>query len=100
MIYACLTWEFAVDTHLLKLDRLQNKVLHTIGKLPKCTPIRELHMALQVLYDYLMKLCRQQAVVIQNMKMQMFLTLEKVKPDTKYKRLKLGGGQAHDRSSD
>jgi hypothetical protein len=34
------------------------------------------------------------------MKMQMFATLDKVKPDRKYKRLKLGGGQAYDRSSD
>jgi hypothetical protein len=35
------------------------------------------------------------------MKMQMFATSEKVKLNTeKYKRLKLGGGQAYDHSSD
>jgi hypothetical protein len=31
MTYACPAWEFAADTHLLKLQRLQNKVLRTIG---------------------------------------------------------------------
>jgi hypothetical protein len=48
--YACPTWEFATDTHLLKLQRLQNKVLRTIGKFPTCTPIRELDIAFQVPY--------------------------------------------------
>jgi hypothetical protein len=32
MTYACPAWELAADTHLLKLHRLQNKVLRTIGK--------------------------------------------------------------------
>jgi hypothetical protein len=31
MTYACLAWEFAAEYHLLKLQRLQNKVLRTIG---------------------------------------------------------------------
>jgi hypothetical protein len=31
MTYACPAWEFAAETYLLKLQRLQNKVLHTIG---------------------------------------------------------------------
>jgi hypothetical protein len=35
------------------------------------------------------------------MKMQIFIILDKANPDTvKYKRLKLGGGQANDRLSD
>jgi hypothetical protein len=34
------------------------------------------------------------------MKMQMFAILDKAKRGTKYKRLKLGGGQAYDRLSD
>jgi hypothetical protein len=33
------------------------------------------------------------------MTMKMFAILGKAKPDRKYKRLKLGGGQAYDRSS-
>jgi hypothetical protein len=50
------------------MQHLQNKVLRTIGKFPSRTPVRELHMAFQVpyIYDYTTKLCRQQAVVIQN----------------------------------
>jgi hypothetical protein len=48
-------------------SRLQNKVLRTIGNLPRRTPIRDLHMALKLpyKYDYVAKLCRQQAEVIQ-----------------------------------
>jgi hypothetical protein len=67
MTYACPAWEFAADVHLLKLQRLQNKVLRTIGKFPRFTPVRELHVAFLVpyIYDYA-KLCRQQADVIQN----------------------------------
>jgi hypothetical protein len=49
MTYACLTWEFAADSHLLKLQRLQNKVLGTIGKLPRRIPTRDLHVA--YIYD-------------------------------------------------
>jgi hypothetical protein len=61
-------WEFAADTHLLKLQSLQNKVLRTSGKFLRRTPVRELYMAFQVpyIYDYITKLCRQQAEVIQN----------------------------------
>jgi hypothetical protein len=68
MTYACPAWEFAAETHLLKLQRLQNKVLRTIGKLPRRTPVRDLHMAFQIpyVYDYETKSCRQQAEVIQN----------------------------------
>jgi predicted protein tyrosine phosphatase len=68
MTYPCPAWEFAADTHLLKLHHLQNKVLCTTGEFPRCTPVRELCMAFQVLYtyDYIIKLCRQQAEVIQN----------------------------------
>jgi hypothetical protein len=45
MTYACPACEFAADTHLLKLQRLQNKVLRTTGKFPRCTPVRDLHTA-------------------------------------------------------
>jgi hypothetical protein len=31
MTYACPAWEFAAECHLQKLQRQQNKVLHTIG---------------------------------------------------------------------
>jgi hypothetical protein len=44
MTYACPAWEFAVENHLLKLQRLQNKVLRTIGNFPKRIPVRDLHV--------------------------------------------------------
>jgi hypothetical protein len=52
MTYACPAWEFAADNHLLQLQRLQNKVLHSIGKFPRRTPVRDLHMAFQISYIY------------------------------------------------
>jgi hypothetical protein len=63
MTFACFAWQFAAGIHLLKLQR-------TICKFPKCALVCELHMAFQVpyTYDYIMKLCRQQAEVIQNHK--------------------------------
>jgi hypothetical protein len=82
MTYACLAWEFTTETHLLKLQRLQNKVLHTIGKLQRRTPVCDLHMAFQLpyVYDYITKTCRQQAEVIQNH--ENVAILDKAKPDT------------------
>jgi hypothetical protein len=41
MTYACRAWEFAVDTHFWKLQRLQNKVLRTTGKFSRCIPVHE-----------------------------------------------------------
>jgi hypothetical protein len=68
MTYASPAWEFAANTHLLKLQRLQNKVLRTIGNFPGRTPVRELHKAFNIpyIYDYITKLRRQQSDVIQN----------------------------------
>jgi hypothetical protein len=40
------------DTHLWKLQRLQNEVLGTTGEFPSHTPVREFHMAFHVLYTY------------------------------------------------
>jgi hypothetical protein len=67
MTCACSAWELAADTGLLKLQRLQNKVLSTVGNSPRFTPVRDLHTAfnLRYEYDYVTKLCRQQAEVIQ-----------------------------------
>jgi hypothetical protein len=68
MAYACPVCELAADTHLLKFQRLQNKVLRTIGNFRKCTLMRDLNTAfnLAYVYNYITKLCRQQAGVIQN----------------------------------
>jgi hypothetical protein len=68
MTYACPAWEFVADTYLLKLQRLRNRVLRTTGHFPRRTPVRELHVALEIpyVYDFITKLCRQQAEVVQN----------------------------------
>jgi hypothetical protein len=68
MTYACPAWELASDTHLLKLQCLQNKVLRTIETFPRCTSVRDLYMAFNLPYvcDYITKLCRRQAEVVQN----------------------------------
>jgi hypothetical protein len=52
MFYACPAWEFAADTHLLKLQRLRNKVFRIIGNFPRCTPVRDLHTAFNLPYVY------------------------------------------------
>jgi hypothetical protein len=66
--YVCPAWELAADTYLLKLQRLQNKVLLTIGNFPRCTSVRDMHRAFKLprVYDYITKLCRKQAEVIRN----------------------------------
>jgi hypothetical protein len=53
--YASPAWEFAADTHLMKLQGLQNKVPRTIGNIPRRTPVRELYMAFEIpsVYDYI-----------------------------------------------
>jgi hypothetical protein len=56
MTYVCPTWEFEADTNLLTLQRLQNKVLRTIGKISKAH--NDVHTALDLpyVYDYITKL--------------------------------------------
>jgi hypothetical protein len=58
MTYACPTWEFAEDSQLLYLQRLQNKVIRTIGNLPRRTPNRDLNVGYKIpyLYDFVTKL--------------------------------------------
>jgi hypothetical protein len=98
LTYACPAWEFAADSHLLKLQRLQNRILCSNSNFPRRTPVRELHKAFSIpyVYDYMTKLSRQQEEVIQNH--------ENIGQGgarhRKYKRLKIGGGQAYDRSRD
>jgi hypothetical protein len=60
MTYACPAWEFAAESRLLKLQRLQNKVLRTLGSFPRRTSVRDMHVAFQIpyVYDYITKLCR------------------------------------------
>jgi hypothetical protein len=102
MTYACPSWEFAADTHLLKLQRLQNRVLRTIGNYPRRTPTRDVHKTLKIpyVYDFITKLCKRQAKVIQNHDNENVSTIGQGEAQhRKYKRFKLGGGQAYDRPS-
>jgi hypothetical protein len=56
---------------------------------------------LPYVYDYITKLCRQQAEVILNHDNENVRNIGQAEArHRKYKRLKLGGGQAYDRSSD
>lgn len=41
--YACPAWGHAAKTHIKKLEIVQNKILYTITKLPRVTPLRTLH---------------------------------------------------------
>jgi hypothetical protein len=77
MTFVCPAWEFAAEIHLLKLQRLQNRVLRTTGNFSRRTSVRDLHVVFQIpyVYDYLTKLCRQQADVIQNHDNENYSTL-------------------------
>jgi hypothetical protein len=102
MTSACPTWESAADTHLMKLQCLQNRVLCAIGNLDRSTPVRDMHLAFKIpyMYDYITKLCRRQAEVILNHENPNVRAIGQGDPrHRKYNRLKLGGGQAYNRSS-
>jgi hypothetical protein len=103
MTYACPAWELVGDTYLLKLQHLQNKAFRTIGNFPRFTLVCDLHTALNFpyIYVYVTKLCRQQAQVIQNHENEYVHGIGQGRARRrKYKRLKLGGGQAYSCSSD
>jgi hypothetical protein len=105
MTYACPARELEADTYHLKQLRLKNKVPHNIGNFSKCTPVLGLHVAFNFpcVYDYVTKLCRQQAEVMQNHEnkhTRICNTGQGEARHKKYKQLKLDSGQAYDRSSD
>jgi hypothetical protein len=100
IMYACPAWELAADTYLLTVQRWQSTVLLDIGHFPRCTPVRDLHTAFNVC-DYLTKLCRRQEEFIKNHEnVHVHCIGQGEARYRKYKRLKLGGDQAYDRSSD
>jgi hypothetical protein len=103
MNYACPTWDYAADVHLLKLQRLQNRLLRAIGNLDRWTPVRKLHVIFKILYvyNYITKSYRTQAEVILNHVNSNVCGIEQGEvKHMKNKRLKLGGGQAYYRSAD
>jgi hypothetical protein len=98
MTYACSTWELAAESHLIKLQRLQNKVLRVIGGLPRRTPTHYMHMKRQIpyVYDFITKTCRKQAEVTRNNDNENVRSIGTGEAQhRKHKRLKLGGVQAH-----
>jgi hypothetical protein len=102
MTYAFPAWEFTANTHLLKLQCLEIKVLRTIGNFPRCTLVRELHKAFNIpyIYDYITKLCRQQVEVIQNHDNAKVRNIGQGEAQhRKHKTLTFGSGQVYDRSS-
>jgi hypothetical protein len=102
MTYACHTWKFTADTHLLKLQCPENKVIHIVGNFLRCTPVHNFHMAFNLTYVYhITKLCRQEAEVIQSHENDIVCSIRQSEArPRKYKRLKLGSGQAYNHSSD
>jgi hypothetical protein len=103
MTYVCPAWELAADVYLLKLQRLQNKVIRTTGNCLRCTSVSNTHTAfnLPYVYDYAAKRDRQQAEVIQNHENEYVRGIGHDEArHRKYQRLKLGGSQAYDRSND
>jgi hypothetical protein len=101
MTYVCPTWGSAADKRLMKLQRLQNRVLRVIGGLPRRTPTRLIHMEFQIpyVYDFITKICRKQAEFIQNHDNENVRNIGSGEAQhRKHKRLKLDGGQAYDRS--
>jgi hypothetical protein len=104
MTYACPAWEFARDSHLFKLQRLQNKILCTTGNLPRRTLTRDLYVAFRnsvfIRFCYT-KLCRQQAEVILNHENVNVSNIGQGEPQhsiRKYKKLELAGDEAYNRS--
>jgi hypothetical protein len=97
MTHACPTWGYAADAHLLKLQRMQNRLFRATGNLDRSTPVRKFHVAFKIpyVYDYITKLCRTQVEVILN-----HVNTNARGTGQADARLKLDGGQACDRSAD
>jgi hypothetical protein len=79
MVYACPTWEYVADTHLLKPQLLQNRVLSAVASVDRCTLVCRMHMAYKSSYSYIRELCRKQAELFQNYLIQMYMQLDKNK---------------------
>jgi hypothetical protein len=99
MTYACPTSAFAADTHLMKLQCLENRVLCAIGNLDRRTEVRDFiwHSKFRTCET---KFCRRQAeVILHHENPNVHAIGQGEARQRKHKRLKLGGGQFYDRSS-
>jgi hypothetical protein len=93
MTYACPAWGFVAEACLLKLQRLRSGVLCTIGTLPRCTLVRDVHVAFQVPYIYgcIAGLCRGQADVIHDNENENVRSVgQRETPHRKHRGLELG----------
>jgi hypothetical protein len=101
MTYVCPNWEYAVDAHLLKLQRLQNRVLRAIGNLHRCTPVPKLYVAFKIpyMYDCITKLCMIQAEV-NHVNLEVNGIGQGEARRRKYMRLEPGGNEAYEHSAD
>jgi hypothetical protein len=101
MTYACPAWEFAAEIHLLKLQRLQNKVLCTIDNFPKAHIGSRYACSFQCsvrlrLHNVMQKTSRD----LHNHESENVHNIGQGEtPQKKNKRLKLGGGHLYDYSS-
>jgi hypothetical protein len=85
MIYACSAWELAADTYLLKLQRLQNKVLCSPGYFQRSTQVYDLHTALNLLYVYdIINYAGNKQKSYKIMRINRFAIQDKAKPDREY----------------
>jgi hypothetical protein len=102
MTYACPASEFVPETHLLKLQCLHNKDLHTTGNFTRCTLVLDLYTAFNLPYasDNITKLYTQQAEAIQSHNDEHVCSKGQGEArQRKYKRVKLSGSQAYNYSS-
>jgi hypothetical protein len=85
MTYVSPAWEFAAVTHLMKLQRLQIKVLSTTGNYTKSTPFRDILKTFKHLYvyDYVKNYAGNKQQLYKIMIMKMFAAMTKAKTDTK-----------------
>jgi hypothetical protein len=93
MTYPCPALEFAVETEIAAPAN-PGFTHHWKFFKARRTSVRDLHVAFQIpyVYDYITKLRRQQAEVIQDHGNENILNIEKGEArHRKYKRLKLGG---------
>jgi hypothetical protein len=73
----------------------ESKMKLELDNFPRNTSVRDMHVAFHIpyVYDYITKLCRKQAEVIQNHENEhVCYTGQGEAQHRKYKRLKLGGG--------
>jgi hypothetical protein len=103
MTYAYPAWQFAADTYLSKSSACKQGSPHC-WQFCEAHTVRDLHVAFKILdvLDFITKLCRQEAEVIQNHHHCTHVrnTGQGEAQHGRYKRLILCGGQAFERSND